>query len=126
MTAKQAIEWETFAALEPFGDDKIVQALAYIASIFANGTLKKKGNVPWKMEDFLIKYFRPPEKKTKAQPLDQMKKMIYAIGSAFGAKGTKGKVKLPEDKHRIKYEAEKYIPRRTTPPVNTVRGKKNG
>ena len=126
MEAREAQQWELFAALEPFPDDKIINALAYIASIFANGQLKKKGGAKWKMDDFLIKYFTPPQKKQKPQSLSKMKQMVMAIGEAFGAKGVK-KDKPKLDRHRIKYEAQKYLPKRTTPPKNPIkRSKKNG
>ena len=125
MTAQQAQQWEVFASIEPFPEDKIIQALAHIAAIFANGTLKKKNSSKWKMDDFLIKYFTPPVK-VKEQSVSTMKSMLYAIKDAFGSKSKNDSQKVKNrNPYRIKYEAEKYIPRRSTPPLNPVKRRKN-
>ena len=122
MTAKQMQEWETFGAIEPFPEDKIVQALAFIASIFANGTLKKIDKSPWTMEDFIFKYFSAP-KKVKKQSTSTMKKMFNVLGQAFGKKEKEieKERKKRRNKHRIKYKLQESIPRRMTPPANPVK-----
>ena len=122
MTAQQAQQWEIFGKMEPFPEDKIVNVLIRAFAIFANGTLKKKNGQKWTEKDFEINYFSPIPYKKKIQPLNKMKSMLYAIGSAFGGKNKQNNndgVKV--NPYRIKYEAEKYIPRRFDPPKNPVK-----
>ena len=116
-------EWEIFATFEPFPEDKIVQHLAHIASVFANANFKKKHGDKWTMEDFLLKYFSPPQKKVKKQTASQMKEALLSIAGAVNRKVFK-KERPKRDPYKIKYEAQRYIPVRKTPPVNPVRGKR--
>lgn len=117
MSAQQAQQWEVFGILEPFPEDRIIHTLQYIAAIFANGTLKKKNGGKWTVKDFQVTYFTPIERAKKALPLGKMKDMVLAIGAAFGVKVKQKK----QDPYRLKYEAEKYIPKRYSPPKNLVK-----
>lgn len=125
MTAQEAQEWETFNSIVPFPHQQIIDVITLVATIFANGTLKKKNQQPWIRKDFLMEYFKPEIKKVKPQKLSAMKTVVQLIGVAFGSKKTKQTKEISlereRNKHRIKYEAEKYIPKRTTPPVNPIK-----
>ena len=85
-TARQFLEWEYFASIEPFTFDKELRAdyrAASIVQIIANVN-RGKGRA-YDIKDFLLKFddAEPPKKKT----WQEMQKIAYMIAMAYNAPG---------------------------------------
>jgi hypothetical protein len=69
LTAKQFLEWQAYATLEPFDEVRGDFRSALIASVLANVNRdSKKKPEPFKIQDFLLKFeeAEPPAKQTPA------------------------------------------------------------
>lgn len=58
MPARILSEWQTYASLEPFGEERADWRAAMLASTMANIHARKKGKPPYKIEDFMPKFDR--------------------------------------------------------------------
>ncbi len=117
MSGKEAQEWEMYNLINPFPEDKIINALGHIATIMANAFLKRTDHKKWERKDFIPEYFTEIKKSKKQNPKDLKKgALAFAsrINNAFNRKPKK------EEKKKTKkhvYALEKLIKMRTSPPI---------
>lgn len=86
LTAKQLLEWEYYAALEPFDELRADYRAASIVTTIANVNRGLK-QAPYALKDFLLNFEEPEEVKPKRQTVEQQIKMAYMIAKAFNAPG---------------------------------------
>lgn len=80
LTAKQFLEWEHYARLEPFGELRADYRAALIASVIANVNRGSKQK-PYTLEDFLLKFAEEPVRKQTVEDQLAVAKMIAMMYS---------------------------------------------
>lgn len=83
LTAKQFVEWEAYARLEPFSEMRADWRAASIRQMIHNVAVEEKNQKD--IEHFLLKW-KEEENKPK-QTWQQKKSIAYAICAAYEAKG---------------------------------------
>ena len=76
LTAKQFLEWQAYAALEPFGEERQDYRIASICSVMAN-IHRGSGKRAFEIEQFVLKFGDQPPKQPKTW------QEIFAIGRMF-------------------------------------------
>lgn len=87
LTAKQFLEWEHFAEVEPFTFDRELRAdfrTASIVQVIANVNRGKRQKA-YTIEDFLLKFNDVAPKRQKTW--QEMQKVAYMIAVAYNADG---------------------------------------
>lgn len=79
--ARVLAEWQTYASLEPFGEERADWRAGMIASTMANIHARKKGKPAYKIEDFMPKF----DKKAASAAIPLIDKVI-AANWALGGK----------------------------------------
>ena len=85
LTAKQFIEWECYARLEPFNELRADQRAASIVRMIFNMAVATKDR-KWNLEDFQLKFMEKEASAGGQQTWQQKKSIAYAICMAYGAK----------------------------------------
>jgi hypothetical protein len=86
LTAKQFLEWEAYARLEPFNELRADYRAASIATMIANVNRDaKKHPKAYVLEDFVLKY-EEKEQGASSQPWQQKLAIAQAICMAYAAK----------------------------------------
>lgn len=128
ISGSQFKEWEAYARLEPFPEDRVVHAIAIAATRFANGYLRAKNtDRVWTVDDFLPKYHEPEKK--KLQSPDEMKSFFSGFLSRHGDEDAKQWAEdhrkerdLPGQEEAARLmEIRKLFPKRTTPPKRLMK-----
>ena len=78
MTAKQFLEWEAYATLEPFNEERQDYRIASICTVLANVN-RGKHQRAYEVEQFVLKFGEQPQKAPKTW------QEIMAIGQLFAA-----------------------------------------
>lgn len=79
-------DWQLFAELEPFGEERSDIRTASIVSTLANVNRDpKKRRQPYQMTDFLLRFGDAPEIKKPPQTWEQMKNIGMQMAKAYGA-----------------------------------------
>lgn len=81
LTAKQFIEWEAYARLEPFNELRADMRSAQIASYIYNMAVSSRDRKP--VSDFLLKWEEADEAKPRTQTWQQQKSIAYMIAAAY-------------------------------------------
>ena len=81
LTAKQFVEWEAYARLEPFNELRADQRAALIASYVYNMAVSVRDRKP--ISDFMLKWEESGEAKPKTQSWQQQKQIAYMIAAAY-------------------------------------------
>jgi len=79
-------DWQQFAELEPFGEERADIRTASIVSTLANiWRDPKKHRQPYQMSDFFFRFGDSPEEKKQPQSWEQMKNIGMMMAKAYGA-----------------------------------------
>ena len=83
LTARQFLEWEAYAELEPFGEIRADYRAASIARTVAEVNRDpKKRSEPFEIEDFLLR-FRDEAGRRREQTWQEMKTIAHLIVAAY-------------------------------------------
>lgn len=83
-------EWQEFAALEPFGEERADLRAGIVASTITN-CMARKGGTAYKPRDFMPQFVEPTQRETKTFEHYQQALMITRV---FGGKIVKVKAEL--------------------------------
>lgn len=75
-------EWQTFAALEPFGEERADLRAGIVAATIANCLARGKGKPAFKVRDFMPR-FEVKRDKTPDDLFQQVKTINWLFGGAF-------------------------------------------
>ena len=76
-------EWQVFAALEPFGEERADLRAGIVASVIANCLARGRGKPAFKPRDFMPRFKEPTQRETKTSIHYQQALMITRL---FGGK----------------------------------------
>lgn len=79
------MEWQQYAELEPFGEERADWRAAMIASTMANIHARKKGKPAFKIENFMPKFGKAPEQNT-LNPGEILLEKVMAANWALGGR----------------------------------------
>jgi hypothetical protein len=89
LTAKQFMEWEHYARLEPFNEVRADYRAASIVQMLANVNRGSKTK-PYSLQDFLLTYGEPAEApQKKKQTWAQQEAILRAVAASFAAQKRK-------------------------------------
>lgn len=77
--------WLEYSRLEPFGEDRADLRSAQIAQIMANAWLRRKGQRPYKIEDFAFDFDGSLKRRTQRTP-EQLAEKVIVLNRLFGGK----------------------------------------
>lgn len=83
LTAKQFIEWEMYATIEPFSEKRADYRAASIVMSIVNANRRKKDK-PITLEDAMLRFDAPDAPQRGKQPWQQKKAIAQAIVMAYG------------------------------------------
>ena len=76
------VDWMSYAKVEPFGGDRADLRAGIVASVVANAMGRKKGQRPYKPEQFMPQ-FEPKRAKTPDELFARIKAINWAMGGEF-------------------------------------------
>jgi len=85
LTAKQFMEWEYYAQLEPFNELRQDYRVASILQMLANVN-RGPNDKPYSLADFLLNFGEQEPKSNQTQSRDQQISVIKAIAMTFAAR----------------------------------------
>lgn len=75
-------EWQTYATIEPFGDERADLRAGIVASTIANCLARKKGRPAFRPADFMP-LFETKQDKTPDDLFEQVKMINWLFGGTF-------------------------------------------
>jgi broad specificity phosphatase PhoE len=103
VSSKELTEWQEFARIEPFGEDRMDLRMAMIAYTMST-TVDYKGQRP-KFDDFLFHFWEEKEEETP----EQVAARIKAAFTAYGAKPQSERIVVPKG---VSPESKRYLEQR--------------
>lgn len=79
--------WIEFARLEPFGDGRADLRYAQLASLMANAWLRKKGQRPYSIRDFMFDFDGEiARSRREGKTADELASMVTMMNRHYGGK----------------------------------------
>lgn len=74
--------WVEYSKLEPFGEERADLRMAQLATLMANAWMRKKGQKPYKIQDFMFDFDGKP--RTPQRTADELAGKVMYLNRLFG------------------------------------------